>query len=164
MINSIVYIILLFQVSLTDEIRKVNTQMEEAFNSKDLKKVGAFYADDAVLLSQSGRTVQGREAVDKYWTGISNPVAWELEVIEVSTNEKDIYENEYYQALKNKPPGWRVKGFEFDDRENLVYQLGHSTLKTMRDGEVNSGEVDFILIWQATDDGYKILLDTYSWQ
>jgi len=164
MIFITIYLLVCLQVSLTDEIKSVNTQMEEAFNAKDMKKVGAFYADDAVLLSQSGRVVQGREAVDDYWMNISNPVAWELEVIEVSTNEKDIYENEYYKALKNKPPGWREKGFEFDDKENLVYQLGHSTLKTMRDGKVNSGEVDFILIWQATDDGYKILLDTYSWQ
>lgn len=164
MIYSIFLTLLSLQLSLTDEIRKVNTQMEDAFNSKDLKKVGSFYADDAVLLSQSGRVVQGREAVDNYWMNISNPVAWELEVIEVSTNEKEIYENEYYKALKNKPPGWRVKGFEFDDSEDIVYQLGHSTLKTVRDGKVHSGEVDFILIWQATDDGYRILLDTYSWQ
>lgn len=164
MIFTTIYLLFCLQASLTDEIRSMNTQMEEAFNAKDMKKVAAFYADDAVLLSQSGRVVQGRDAVDDYWMNISNPVAWELEVIEVSTNEKDIYENEYYKALKNKPPGWRAKGFEFDDKENIVYQLGHSTLKTMRDGKVNSGEVDFILIWQATDDGYKILLDTYSWQ
>ncbi len=104
MINIVIVIILSLQTSLTDDIRSVNTAMEEAFNAKDFLKVAAFYADDAVLLSPGGRTTQGREAIDKYWQNIANPVSWELEVIVVSTDEKDIYANEYYQAMKNKPP------------------------------------------------------------
>ncbi|WP_185152889.1 nuclear transport factor 2 family protein [Fulvivirga aurantia] len=163
MINTILYLLMALQMSVTDEIRQTNKQMEEAFNAGDLKKVASFYADDAVLLNADGKAVTGRKNIDDYWMKVKNPVTWELEVIEVSQDEKHIYENPYYKSLKNKPLDWRVHGFEFDDRENLVYQLGHSTLKTKRDDGVKSSEVDFILIWQATDEGYKILLDTYSW-
>lgn len=162
MIITILYFLISLQ-TVTEEIKLQNTKMEQAFNSGDMKTVAKFYADDAVILSFMGDEVIGRENIDQYWMGIQNPVEWQLDVIEVSQNEKDIYDNPYYQALENKPPSWRAQGYEFDDQENLVYQLGRSTLKSERNGKVNTSEVDFILIWQATDEGYKILLDAYSW-
>ena len=158
MINIAIYILLSLQTSIETQIETMNKRMEEAFNAGDMLKVAQFYADDAVLLGPDGRQVIGREDIDAYWQNIQNPISWELDVIAVSTEERDIYENAYYKALENGLPKWRVLGHEFDNRKNLVYQLGHSTLKTKR----GTSEVDFILIGQATDDGYKILLDTYS--
>lgn len=44
--------------------------------------VAKFYTDDAMIAG--GRTrVTGREAVDKYWGGLSGFTDWKLEVIEV---------------------------------------------------------------------------------
>lgn len=162
MITTIFYLLIAFQ-TITEEIKLQNTKMEEAFRSGDMKAVASFYADDGVVLSLNGDAVVGREKIDQYWAGIKNPIDWKLDVIEVSQNEQDIYDNPYYEALENKPPSWRAQGYEFDDRENLIYQLGRSTLKSEHNGKVNTSVVNFILIWQATDDGYKILLDTYSW-
>ena len=145
-------------------IAALNKKMEAAFNAGDLEKVASFYLDDAYLLSPGGQKVSGREAIDQYWMGIKNPVRWELEVIAVERDEADIYENEYWQALPNKPPGWRVNGVDIDEDDELVYQLGRSTLVTMRNGEEKASVVDFLLIWKYTDGEYRILLDTYTWQ
>ncbi|UII32364.1 DUF4440 domain-containing protein [Fulvivirga ulvae] len=147
-----------------DTIKRLNKQMEEAFNAGELQKVAGFYLDDAYLISPGDKTITTRANIDESWTSIKNPVKWELEVIEVTKDEKSIYDNEYWKALKNKPPEWRAQGIDIDNNQQLVYQLGHSKLTTMRDGKENTSEVDFILIWKYTDEGYKILLDTYTWQ
>ena len=151
------------QDTLDEQIKQQNKLMEEAFNSGDLKAVAEFYLDDAYLLSPGGTVVTGRENIDAYWKGIQNPVKWELEVIEITKEEKTIYENEYWKALKNKPPDWRAAGIDIDS-DNLIYQLGNSKLTVKANGSQHTSEVDFILIWKYTEDGYKILLDTYAWQ
>ena len=152
------------QDEVDQTIKQLNEQMEAAFNSGNLKKVAGFYLDEAYLISPGDKQITTRTNIDKYWTSIKNPVKWELEVIEVTKDEKSIYENEYWKALKNKPPGWRAQGIDIDNNQKLVYQLGHSALTTMHDGKEHTSEVDFILIWKYTDEGYKILLDTYAWQ
>lgn len=152
------------QDEVDETIKQLNQQMEEAFNSGNLKKVADFYLDEAYLISPGDKQITTRANIDEYWTSIKNPVKWELEVIEVTKDEKSIYANEYWKALKNKPPGWRAQGIDIDNNQRLVYQLGHSKLTTMHDGKEHTSEVDFILIWKYTDEGYKILLDTYAWQ
>ena len=160
-------IILVFtppQDEVDQTIKQLNKQMEEAFNSGNLRKVADFYLDDAHLISPGDKEITTRADIDEYWTNIKNPVKWELEVIEVTKDEKSIYQNEYWKALKNKPPDWRAQGIDIDNNQQLVYQLGHSKLTTMHNGKEVTSEVDFILIWKYTEDGYKILLDTYAWQ
>lgn len=166
-----IYIILIFistslyaQDSVDDRIELLNSEMENAFNEGDLQKVADFYLDEAYLLNPGGKVITGRENINKYWTNIENPVKWELEVIEVTKDEKSIYENEYWIALKNKPPDWRVHGIEIENDKSLVYQLGNSKLTVAQNGQERTSEVNFILIWKYTEDGYKILLDTYSWE
>ncbi|ELR68950.1 hypothetical protein C900_05643 [Fulvivirga imtechensis AK7] len=147
-----------------EEIKRQNRLMEEAFNRGDLRAVAEFYLDNAYLLSPAGKVVTERENIDAYWTGIQNPVKWELEVIEVSQSEKAVYENEYWKALKNKPPDWRAAGIDIGTNSNLVYQLGNSRLTVRANDTEHTSEVDFILVWKYTEDGYKILIDTYTWQ
>lgn len=160
-ISSIAY----SQDALDEQIKQQNRLMEEAFNNGDLKAVAGFYLDNAYLLNPGGKVVTGREDIDAYWTGIENPVKWELEVIEVTKDEKAIYENEYWKALKNKPPDWRAAGIDIgNDDKDIIYQLGNSKLTVKANGQEHTSEVDFILIWKYTEEGYKILLDTYAWQ
>ncbi len=146
------------------EIKRLNEAMEEAFEQGDMKAVSNFYLDDAVMLAPGQEPVSGRKAIDAYWARTTNPVSWELEVIEVSPDEADIYENEYFQALDQKPPSWRVEGFPLEAEEQaLVYELGRSTLTTSRGDKTQTSVVTFILVWKYTEEGYRILVDTYSW-
>lgn len=161
---TLIYIFCFFQFTLTDQIKALNTQMEDAFNQGDLEAVANFYTDSAAIMSMSEHVVQGREDINDYWLLIGDPVKWKLEVIAVSTVQEDLYRTPYYQSLNNKPPDWRDKGFDFSEEENLVYQLGHSTLKTRFEGKVQTSEVDFILVWNSTADGFKIVIDSYAWQ
>lgn len=150
--------------TVDEDIEEMNNLMEEYFRKGELDKIAALYVDDAYLITPD-RTVTGSEEITKYWTAIKDPVEWELEVIEVSQNEREIYRNEYYEALDRKPPGWRQRGIELDEDKPLVYQLGRSKLISRnQEGELQTSEVDFILIWEVTSDGsYRILLDTYTW-
>lgn len=148
--------------SLRQQIEQRNRQMEEAFNRGDMAAVASFYLEDAVMLAPNMEPLEG-DAIATYWKKLKNPVSWKLEVIEVSTDEQEIYQNDYYQALERKPPSWRKMGVRSDvDEKALVYQLGRSTLVTEHEGKPHESVVDFILVWMYTPDGYKILVDTYS--
>lgn len=160
----IIHTMIVPQDALDKEIKALNRQMEEAFKAGDMKGVAGFYLDNAHLLSPGGKEITGRKAIDEYWTSIQDPVSWKLEVVAVTKDEEHIYENEYWKALKNKPPDWRVHGIDIENNKKLVYELGHSTLTVMYEGKESTSEVDFLLIWKYTKGGYKILLDTYAWQ
>lgn len=149
---------------LKDEIAAINQEMEDAFAAGDMGKLASYYLDDAIMLAPQSEPVRGRSEIDAYWERINNPVSWDLEVIAVSPSEKDIYDHAYYNALERKPPSWRQAGFITEtDSRGLVYQLGRSSLTVERNGEEQTSVVDFILVWKYTPDGYRILVDTYSW-
>lgn len=147
------------------DIVELNNYMEDEFEKGNLASISELYHKDAILLTPN-TVISGKEDIDSYWLGIENPVKWNLEVIEVTQDEEVIYDNEYYKALKNKPPGWRENGIELDDDTPKVYQLGRSELTTIgEDGKEHTSKVDFILVWEVQPDAsYKILLDTYTWQ
>ena len=138
--------------------------MEAAYNLGDLQKVADFYADDAQLLAPGGYKVEGRQAVDDYWTKL-NPIHWELTSIKVSENEQDLYQTDYWKNLKNKPPHWDEYNVKINTDDQAVYQLGHSKLqyKSKKTGNPHTSDVDFILVWKKTkNDGYKVFIDTYA--
>lgn len=150
--------------TIEEDIEQMNSRLELYFKNGEMDKIAALYSDEAYLLTPQ-RIVTGREDITTYWTMIENPVEWDLEVIKVTQNERELYRNEYYEALERKPPGWRERGIELKDDIPLVYQLGRSTLKTRNEkGNIQSSIVNFILIWEVQQDGsYRILLDTYTW-
>lgn len=154
-----------FDPLIFEDITSINEQLEEYFNEGKLEMIGTMYMPEAYIITPS-TVVQGQDAIMNYWTSIKRPVKWKLEVLEVSQDESEIYNNEYYEALDTKPPGWRIRGVELDDDIYKVYQLGHSKLVTKdENGELHTSNVDFIIIWQVLASGeYKILLDTYTWQ
>jgi len=147
---------------LTADIKSLNRQLETYLREGELQSLAAMYLDEAVLLSPGNTVVTGRKQIDQYWTNIAEPVDWKLEVILVTRDENEIYKHPHYKSLATKPPAWRPH-VEVDADDVLVYELGHSTLTTRWQGEIRSSQVDFLLVWKLTDEGYRVLADTYSW-
>ena len=113
------------------QIEALNRRLEERFRAGDMLGVADLYADDGMLLSGDER-VAGREAIDAYWSEMTNPVDWRLEV------------------------------FETGGSEELAYQRGRSYLTRRRDGAEHTSVVDFMLIWKKDADGdWKIAVDAY---
>lgn len=120
---------------LRREIDSLNRAMERAFNAGNMMAVARFYADDAKLMGPRNDDVQGRAAIDRYWSGIRNPKSWKLEVLEVG-----------------------------GDRQT-AYQVGRSTLVTTDGSGVDRTSVSrFTVIWKRQPNGQmKIHLDFYHW-
>lgn len=119
--------------STREQIEALNRQMMQTFKRGDMLGVARFYADDATIFSYRGQKIQGRQAVDRYWAGIKNGKDWKLEVVEVG--------------------GQGV----------AIYQIGKSSLTTVRDGKESTYVCDFVVIWKRQPDGaYKIYVDIYN--
>jgi ketosteroid isomerase-like protein len=117
---------------LRREIDSLNRAMEATFNRGDLLGVSRFYADDARLMGPRESDVSGREAIDRYWTGIKGAKSWKLEVLEVG-----------------------------GDR-NTAYQVGRSTLVTAGPSGDHASVSRFVVIWKRQRDGQlKMALDFY---
>ncbi len=119
--------------AVREKIVAANRQMVETFKRGDLRGVAAFYADDAMLLFHRGKKIQGRAAIDQYWTSIKNAKDWKLEVIELG-----------------------------GDKES-VWQIGKSSLTTTYNGADQTYVCDFVVLWKLQPDGtYKIYVDIYN--
>ena len=114
-------------------IEALNRDMESALREGDLLGVARFYADDAILLGPRGQRVEGREAIDRYWTGIRGAKDWKLTTTKLG-----------------------------GERET-VYQIGRSRLVTAEGGRESVSEVEFVVVWrrQPSGDTYRIEVDSY---
>jgi ketosteroid isomerase-like protein len=120
------------RAAIRSEVETVNRAMEAAFNRKDLLAAAHFYADDAVIMGPRGERIRGRQRIDQYWSSISNPVSWKLDVLEVG-------------GSKDEP-----------------WQLGRSTLVSGAAGQEHTSVTDFIVLWRRQADGsLKIYVDMY---
>lgn len=143
-----------------NDIEELNKQFEEYFNDNNIHKLADLYKKRANLLVP-GDTYRGNKEIFRYWEKQMDNSLLNFEVIEVSPNEKNIYENQYYRALKEKPAGWRQRGIELDDDKPLIYQLGRANFKSSERSK--DREIDYIIVWQIQPDGtYKIVLHTFS--
>ena len=114
------------------QIESLNREMEAALRRNDLLSVASFYADDAVLLGPAGQRVEGRTAIDRYWSDLRGAADWKL------ASEK-------------------LGG----DRET-VYQIGKSRLVTLRSGAEQVHETRFVVVWRRQPSGtYRIEVDVY---
>lgn len=118
---------------LRAEAERLNRILETRYAAGDLAGVAAMYADNAIMLGPDGYRVEGRDAIDAYWTRITNPVSWKLEVIDA------------------------------EGGRGLIHQRGVSVLTYGRDtGEVHTSTVQFVLVWVRQPDGeYRIGMDAY---
>ncbi len=107
--------------------------MEQAMRDNDLLKVASYYCDDAILLGKSGYKRGGtRQAIDTYWRGFGTGIDWSLSVDSV------------------------------EGVDNLIVHRGRSSLTYIRNGERHTSEVEFVLLWQRSEDGVlKIAFDAY---
>ena len=112
-------------------IRALNAELERRFRAGDLLGVADLYADDAVLLGPDGERVEGREAIDAYWSQINGPQDWRLEIREIGGSSANPYE------------------------------LGRSHLTVAPGGEARTSVVDFLVLWKAEGDSYRVALDLY---
>ena len=88
---------------------------------------------DDAKIMGSRKTWSGREEIDRYWLALKGAKSWTLEVLEVGGTRDD------------------------------AYQLGRSTLVTMRDGAEHRSVVDFVVIWRRGADGkLRIYRDLYN--
>ena len=117
--------------ALRKQIMDLNQQMENVFNANDMKKVGAFYADDGEIVYNESYIVKGRANLDNYWL-----------------------------QLKDKGRGWNLTVTEIGGTGEFVYQLGKSDLKYIREGKETQSVTNFVLLWKKHPDGsYKIFRD-----
>jgi len=89
-------VVLLFSLSAfaeapRAEIERLNREMTAALERGDGLAVAAIYADDARIAGPKRQTLEGREAIDGYWSPIKD-AKWTLEVREVGGSKDDAYE------------------------------------------------------------------------
>ena len=101
------------QSALYREIRAVNDSMMAAFNSGNMLAVARFYADDARVDGEKGAVVQGRAAIDKYWTDIRDAKSWKLEVIAVGGPRDFPWQIGRSTLVQSSPQGDRTSVVEF---------------------------------------------------
>lgn len=99
--------------ALRAEIVAVSDSMVAAFNRGDLLAVARFYTDDARVDGERGALVMGREAIDKYWTGIRNAKSWKLEVIAVGGHRDHPWQTGRSTLVQSGPQGDRVSVVEY---------------------------------------------------
>src|SRR5229473_5388976 len=64
-------------------IERLHHDFVEAFRSNDLKAVGAFYTDDALLLPPGQALVRGRDPIVAFWEGAARVLDLVFEATEV---------------------------------------------------------------------------------
>ena len=118
---------------LQNEVAHLCRQMEQAMRENDLLRVASYYSDDAILLGKSGYKRGGnRQAIDTYWRGFGTGVDWSLSVDSV------------------------------EGVDSLIVHRGRSFLTYIRNGERRTSEVQFVLLWQRSQDGdLRITVDAY---
>ena len=121
------------QNSVTSEILAVNREMEATFNNGDFADVANYYSEDAVMLGNNTE-VQGRGNLRDYWSRMQGGESWELSNIEIRELDGD-----------------------------YALQRGISVISWKNNnGEISESKVIFSLLWQKTNEGWKIMLDHYS--
>lgn len=115
-----------------DAIVAANRELMDRMNRGDRAGVARMYADDAVLLGPNNYRVEGRAAIDEYWTRDKATARWKLEVLSVECPA------------------------------DMPVQRGRSILETQRDGVWKSSDVQFLVIWRRQPDGgYRVAVDAY---
>jgi len=106
--------------------------LEERFRSGDMLGVADFYAEDAVLFAPGGQRYRGRKQIDAYWSNITEPVDWELEIRSIEGNE------------------------------DIILERGTSKLQARYAGELRTSVVEFAFLWRKDPKtGWQIWLDAF---
>lgn len=116
-----------------DSILKTMEKMEQTFNQGNFREVAAFYTKDAQVIGHQ-TAIKGTAELRDYWSRFSGNLKWKLE----STDLTRLGEN-----------------FALQNGYSNIYYIG-------KDGEKKNSRSFFSLIWEKTDNEWKIKLDHYS--
>jgi len=126
------------QKDLRQIVEEMNLKQTQAFMKGDMLGVARIYADDATIYfpdynAKRGRSIKGREAIDRYWLGLGKPIAWKLEIAQVGGTD------------------------------DMIWEIGRSTLTEERNGTESTYTGDFVVIWKRQKNGaYQIHADFYN--
>jgi ketosteroid isomerase-like protein len=119
--------------SFRDIVEACNRKFIEDFKKGDMLAVARGYADDATIYFPRGKSIHGREAIDRYWQKIKGAKDWKLETLEVGGTPQAIYE------------------------------IGKSSLTTEADGKERTYVCDYIVIWKRQTNGtYLTYADIFN--
>lgn len=163
--KNIIFIFLLcFACSTGDStlIREQLDGMESAWRNGDKLGVAQFYSDDGYLISSGEIRANGRAEINAYWEGFSRePVDWILSDYITTKDPKEITDSGRYKP-ENLLAITTLDSIDFPIPNDAYYQLGRSDLIWQTNDVLDTGTVDFFLVWKKVDDTYRIFIDAYN--
>ncbi len=116
------------------EIQALESAWSEADNARDANAVAAFYADDAVSMSNDKPAQTGKAAI--------------LADLEEGMGKKVVGNTVSYETLE-----------VFGD-ENIVTEIGKATIKDASDNVVSTGK--YMAVWEKRNGSYICIRDIYN--
>ena len=120
------------KVELNQVLQARFDEMEALFLDNKMEEIAKYYTDDAQMLEPGGSVYTGNEAIKDYWKTLNGQgISWKLDVIEAN------------------------------ETGNLAYSVATSNLKYRNNGKEALAKTKAMIIWEKTDDGYKIKKDFF---
>jgi uncharacterized protein (TIGR02246 family) len=116
------------------EIQALESAWSQADNARDVNAVAAFYADDAISMSNDKPTQSGKAAI--------------LADIEEGMGKKAVGNTVSYETLE-----------VFGD-ENIVTEIGKATVKNVSGNVVSTGK--YMAVWENRNGSYICIRDIYN--
>ena len=114
----------------------VETKFTIAFNRGDAAAVAALYTDDATLLPPNSKTLQGRQAIQDFWTG-----GLQMGLKDVTLTTVDV-----------------------GGSDDTAYSIGKYTLNIQPEGQEGmSDSGKYVVVWKRqADDTWKYHVDIWN--
>lgn len=109
-------------------IEAANADWVPAMKRKDAKAIASAYAVDGVLVAPSGKAIQGRDAVEKFY-------------------------GERMQAGFRFVSGGIAQDGVVLVAGPMIYEWGHAEIEIERDGKVVHSAGKYLTVWKRTPDG-----------
>ena len=115
------------------QCERVNSKFVEDFNKGDIQAACGAYADDAKILPPGSAAIQGRQAIQEFWSGACKQMGI---------------------------TGIALKTVDFEADGKMAYELGSYVLSG-DSGPLDEGK--YILVWKQESDGaWKYHLDIWN--
>ena len=120
------------------ELRAADSALQEALVAKDLEKITAFYADNAVMLPTAEPMIEGKPAIRDEW--------------------------QHILAIPDFSNAAQLRGADVSTAGDLGYTWGTYRSKMMgEDGKPVEEPGKFLTVWKrGADGGWKVVMDTYN--
>jgi ketosteroid isomerase-like protein len=125
---------------VSEEIRQAvsekNGRFSKGFMMGDASVTASVYSEDAVVFPPEGHIVRGREAIEKFWSGVMHPGAKEA----------------------------NLTTLELTGGGEYVHEMGTGVLKIQSGKEAKPIEqhVKYVVVWKRTIDGWMNNWDIWN--